>query len=183
MTNPSYIPCASRIFQALFEYKKGDYIRGWYKYSKTIVNLRTLMVTMSMVAVYSGIIGVPGLVRVGDYVRSSTDGATTLLKSIQYGINLIVVGSYPSLTSQANAGTFLSSGVEPVKNGITYCTYHRTLMCGSGISTHASSGGKSASGSCVIISRRKQQRLQNWSPVGRTGQGGLPGRGMLGCTL
>ena len=56
------------------------------------------------------------------------------------------MGRIPRQKSLVKASTLPSSGVDFAKEGVTYFTPHRTLMCGAGVSTQVISNGLSLRG-------------------------------------
>ena len=106
--------------------------------------------TMSYVAVVSGSLSVPEPVAKRTWSRSTIKGGALSRTVNRYALTSTVVRSFPILTSLAKARTVPSCGVVRVKDGGTYCTPHRILMCGPGFYRQTRRRGCSSRGRVAI---------------------------------
>ena len=110
--------------------------------------------TVSDAAVVSGSIGVRGPVSTRAVSRSAMVGAVTSWTVSHSGLTSTNLGRIPRRAYWEKAGTFLSSGVEFVKKGVTHCTPQRTRMCGSGVARQMRMKGRSDSDNVMSNSNR-----------------------------
>ena len=110
--------------------------------------------TVSDAAAASWSLGTPGPVVARAESSSAMVGAVTSRTVSHYGLTSTVAGRISRRMSQAKARTAPSSGVARVKDGVTYCTPHRTQMCGSGFARQMRWGGRSVKGQVAVLPRR-----------------------------